>query len=38
MIPSAAEIMAKVDIAFANNMVEALHYKMKYQVLPKAGF
>jgi putative transposase len=36
--PLAKKIVAKVDIAFANNMVEALHYKMKYQVLPKAGF
>jgi putative transposase len=36
--PLAKKIVAKVDIAFANNMVEALHYKMKHQVLPKAGF
>jgi putative transposase len=36
--PLAKMIVAKVDIAFANNMVEALHYKIKYQVLPKAGF
>jgi putative transposase len=36
--PLVKKIVAKVDIAFANNMVEALHYKMKYQVLPKTGF
>jgi hypothetical protein len=34
----AKKIVAKVNITFANNMEEALHYKMKYQVLPKAGF
>jgi putative transposase len=36
--PKVRKIIAKADVPFANNIVEALHYKMKYQVLPKDGF
>jgi putative transposase len=36
--PSVQKIIAKVDLPFANNMVEALHYKIKHQIFPKDGF
>jgi putative transposase len=36
--PTIKKIVAKVDIPFANNMIEALHYKIKHQIFPKDGF
>ncbi len=36
--PGVQKIIAKVDVPFANNMVEALHHKIKHQIFPKEGF
>ncbi len=36
--PGVQKIIAKVHVPFANNVVEALHHKIKHQIFPKEGF